>query len=204
MLGVFLETTSDVGAEHGGHTDRQQRPVRFSRKHRRQRLGHVATYERPFARHHLIQHRTERPPVAALIDGPALRLLRRHVGGGAQDHPGLRHRRCRDRRRLRHPRRHRAGRLQCLRQTEVQHLHDAIGAQLDVGGLEIAVDDPLFVRRFEGFGNLLRDGQRLIDWNGPLCNAISQCRPLDQLHDQRLGLVGLLEAIDRGDVWMIE
>ena len=29
------------------------------------------------------------------------------------------------------------------------------------------MDDALFVRGFECFGNLLGDGQRLIDWNRP-------------------------------------
>jgi hypothetical protein len=32
-------------------------------------------------------------------------------------------------------------------------------------GFEIAVNDPLFVRRFQGFRDLLRDGQGFIDRN---------------------------------------
>ena len=55
---------------------------------------------------------------------------------------------------------------------------------LDVGGLQIAMDDALLVRRFERLGDLLRDGQRLIDGNRPLRDAVGQRRSLDQLHDQ--------------------
>ena len=75
--------------------------------------------------------------------------------------------------------------LERLRQTEVQHLHHAVGAHFDVGGLEIAMDDALLVRGFEGFGDLLRDRKRLIDRNRPLRDAVGQRRPLDQLHHQR-------------------
>ena len=41
-----------------------------------------------------------------------------------------------------------------LRQSEVQHLHLAVRSDLDVGGLEVAVDDALLMGGFEGFGNL--------------------------------------------------
>ena len=94
---------------------------------------------------------------ARLSTGLPSRLLGTHVGRGAEDHPRLRHRRRRDGRRLRHIRATRADRLHRLRQAEVQHLHRAVGAHLDVGGLEIAVDDPLLVRRLERLGDLLRD-----------------------------------------------
>ena len=54
-------------------------------------------------------------------------------------------------------------RLHRFRQAEVEHLHRAVGADLDVGGLQIAVDDPLLVRRFERLRDLLRDRQRLVE-----------------------------------------
>ena len=37
---------------------------------------------------------------------------------------------------------------------------------LDVGGLQVTVNDALLVRGLESFGDLLRDGQRLVEWNG--------------------------------------
>ena len=54
-----------------------------------------------------------------------------------------------------------AAALERLGEAEVEHLHLAFGRDLDVGGLEIAVDDALVVRRFERLGNLPRDAERL-------------------------------------------
>ena len=72
-----------------------------------------------------------------------------------------------------------------LRQPEIQHLHRAVTPHLDIRGLEIAMDDPLFVRGFERLGDLLRDRQRLVDRNNSLSDAVREGRPLDQFHHQR-------------------
>ena len=48
-----------------------------------------------------------------------------------------------------------------LRQAEVEHLDRAVGADLDVGGLEIAMDDALLVRGLERVGDLPRDRRAL-------------------------------------------
>ena len=106
--------------------------------------------------------RTARQPnaqmSARLSTGLPLRLLRRHVGRGAEDHAAHRHRRRGDRRRIRQVRRVAAAaagsRLQRLREPEVQHLHRAVGADLDVRGLQVAVDDALLVRGLERLGDL--------------------------------------------------
>ena len=66
------------------------------------------------------------------------------------------------------------------------------------------MDDPLFMSRFEGFGDLLGDRQRVIDGDRPLRDAVGKRRPLDQLHDQSGGAVRSFQAIDRRDVGMIE
>ena len=84
-------------------------------------------------------------------------LLRRHVGRGAEDHAGcvlgraMAHasvksasRRCPGR-----PRR-----IERLGQAEVQHLDGAVGRDLDVGRLQIAMDDAAVVRRLERVGDL--------------------------------------------------
>jgi hypothetical protein len=42
-------------------------------------------------------------------------------------------------------------------QSEIQHLHRAIGRQLDIRRFQVAVNDAAFVRRFERIGDLLRD-----------------------------------------------
>jgi hypothetical protein len=51
---------------------------------------------------------------------------------------------------------------------------------------------------------LLGDGQRFIDRNRPLCDAISERGAFDQLKNQRTRGSGFFEAIDRSDVRMVE
>ena len=48
-----------------------------------------------------------------------------------------------------------------LREAEVEHLDDAVRGDLDVGGLQVAVDDRFFVGHFEGICDLARDVQGL-------------------------------------------
>ena len=77
-------------------------------------------------------------------------------------------------------------RLERLRETEVEHLHRAVGPQLHIRGLEIAVDDPQLVGGFERFGDLPRNRERFLDGNRSECDAIGKRRPLDELEDERL------------------
>ena len=87
-----------------------------------------------------------------------------------------------------------------LGQTEVEQLDRAARRDLDVGRLEIAVDDALVVRGFEAVGNLPGDLERLVERNRALLDPLRQRRTLDELHDQR----AVLDAVDRGDVRMVE
>jgi hypothetical protein len=113
--------------------------------------------------------------------------------------------RGRDRRRQRDARRraHRIGHER-FGEAEVEHLDRAVGPHLHVGRLQIAVDDALFVRGFECLGHLLRDRQRVIDPDGARGDAVSERRPFDQLHDERRGSGRPFEAVDGGDVRMVE
>ena len=89
----------------------------------------------------------EGPHVTTPVRGTSLRLLRRHVHCGAKDHADVGHHGGRrDRRRLRMARRRSDG-VQGLGKAEVQHLDRAIRPYFDVGGLQIAVDDPRLMRR---------------------------------------------------------
>ena len=54
-------------------------------------------------------------------------------------------------------------RVRELREAEVEHLHHAVRRDLDVRGLQIAMDDPLLVGGFERLGDLPRDRQRLVE-----------------------------------------
>jgi hypothetical protein len=65
-----------------------------------------------------------------------------------------------------------------LRQPKIEHLDRAIVADLDVGRFQIAMDDALLVSGFEGFSDLLGNGQRFVDWDWTLSNPISKRRTL--------------------------
>ena len=64
--------------------------------------------------------------------------------------------------------------------------------------------DPLLVRGLERLRNLLRDRQRLIDRDGALCDALREIVALDQFHHEGGDAPALFEAVDRGDVGMIQ
>ena len=95
-------------------------------------------------------------------------------------------------------------RIHRLRQTEVQHLHCAVRAHLDVGGLQVAVDDPLLVRRFQRLSDLLRDGECFVDRHGTLRDAIRERWALDEFHHQRRHAIALLEAVNLRDMRVVQ
>ena len=98
-----------------------------------------------------------------------------------------------------------AGRLQGLRQPEVQHLDSAVVAHLDVRRLEIAMDDALLVRRLERLGDLVGDWQRLVERNRATRDALRQIVALDQFHHERaVTPPALLQAVDCSDVRMVQ
>jgi hypothetical protein len=66
------------------------------------------------------------------------------------------------------------------------------------------VNDPLPVRGFKGFGDLLRNQQRFVQWNRATRNALRQILALDELHHERLDAVGVFEPVDRGDLRVIQ
>ena len=78
------------------------------------------------------------------------------------------------------------------------------GADLDVRWLQIAVDDALLVRGFEGLGDLLRDRQRLIERDWPARDALGKIFALDELHDESRAAVGVFESVDGADVRVIQ
>jgi hypothetical protein len=73
-----------------------------------------------------------------------------------------------------------------LGQSEVEHLHRAIGSQLDAGGFQITMDDPLLMRGFQRRGDLPRDRQCFVVRNRSAGEAIGERWTVDQLQDERL------------------
>ena len=143
---------------------------------------------------------------ARLSAGSPLRLLRRHVRRGAQDHPdagviagvvivGD----CDDVRR------------DCARASSIAFARPKSStftvpslAHLDVRGLQIAMDDPLLVRRFERFGDLLRDRQRLVERDRAARDALRQVVALRRAPSRARDAVSFFEAVDARDVRVIQ
>ena len=144
----------------------------------------------------------ERPDVRASVHGLALGLLGRHVRRRAEDDPGPSGH-DRERWRIGDLGRHGVVR-QRLGETEVEDLDSALLGQLDVGGLQVAMDDAALVGVFERLRDLPRDPQGFFERDRALSDAVLKRRALDQLHDQRAGRVRVFEAVDRGDVRMIQ
>ena len=91
-----------------------------------------------------------------------------------------------------------------LGQAEVEDLHDPVGSHLHVGGLQVAVDDAALVGVLEGLRHLPGDGQRLLQREPALRDALGQGDALDELHDEGADALRLLEPVDDGDVRVLE
>ncbi len=95
-------------------------------------------------------------------------------------------------------------RHQGLGQAEVEDLDLPGRGHLDVGGLEVAVDDTLLVRCLEPFRDLQEERDRLVDRDRAAGDAIGQRLAVDQLHDQEARALLGLEAVQGGDVGVVE
>ena len=128
---------------------RQRAHVRLTVQNCRDRVGNRFAAERRLRRQHLVEHDAERPDVGPFVHRLSSRPVRRlmyaavpemtpasvgcapGVGGFVAS---------------------RLARLvgsRAFARPEVQQLHRAVLAHLDVRGLQVSMDDPLFVRGFE-------------------------------------------------------
>ena len=64
--------------------------------------------------------------------------------------------------------------------------------------------DPLLVRRLERPGDLTGDLEALVDRHRPAGDPLGERVALDELEHERLDPSRLLEAVDRGDVGVVE
>jgi hypothetical protein len=114
--------------------------------------------------------------IGARVDRSPFGLFRRHIGRSPEDDACCGHRWRGDRHRL-----SRASilesRVERLRQPKIQHLDDAVIANLDVRGLEVAMDDALLVCRFERVRDLLPDWNRFVERQRTPRDAIGKRRP---------------------------
>jgi hypothetical protein len=78
------------------------------------------------------------------------------------------------------------------------------GVTLNVGGLEIAVNDALLMRSFERLGDLGGESDRFIHREGAPRESVGQRFAVQELEDERRDPVRLLDAVDGGDVRMAQ
>ena len=162
--------------------------------------------KRQCARQHLVENRAEGKQVGAHVQFLAQRLLGRHVGRRT-------HRRARAGQVLR---RHRQGRrssrrghdglLYCrhLRQSEVEHLGmPALGDQ-DVRRLDVAVDDPLCVRRIQRVGDLDSQVQHLLHRHRCARDQVFERGSVQVFHDDERTTLGFIDLVNRADVGMVQ
>ncbi len=190
---------------------RKGRQIGLVLQHRGQRLGHVATLEGAPPAQRLEQAHSERPDVGAAVGRLPPGLLRRHVGGGAQQ-----------RARLSRAQRQGGGVRQLgtglrargavgisgPRQAEVEDLHLPLGGDHHIRRLEVAMDQAAIVGRFEAARDLVKQVDGPVDRQWAALQNLGQCFALDQFHDQEAGRltvdVSLFEAIEGRHVRVLQ
>jgi hypothetical protein len=91
-----------------------------------------------------------------------------------------------------------------LRETEVEELRLPTLGDEDVGGLDIAVDDAVLMRRVEAVGDLHGQLQQVFGREGLLAQVMLERAALHQLHDDELLAVVLADVEDGADAGMIQ
>ena len=207
LLRVALQAAVQQAPDSRRGRGGQGAPVDVLPHHRGEDVRDRLALEQLAAGQHLEEDGAESPNVGAFVDGLPARLLRRHVGCGAEQEAGLgaavgQRRRLRQRTatgsdpgRVARPR---------LGEAEVEHLHLAVRADLHVRGLEVAVDDPLLVGGLERLGDLLRDRHGLVERDAAAGDALREVLPLGQLEDEERLAALVLEAVEVGDRRVVE
>ena len=138
----------------------------------------------------------------SLVHRLAAGLLRAHVRGGAENDPRLRHADVRvivgDS--ATSPRAPGAA-SSALASPKSSTFTMPSGRELDVGRLQVAVDDALLVRGLERLGDLPGDERASSTGIGASSDSVGERRPLDQLHHQRIDAVAFFQPVDVRRCW---
>ena len=205
-LRIFFKAAMQYANERVGKRGRQTIPVRLLRDHGRDDVGRGLAVESAAPCQQFVEHDTERPDVGAPVDGETARLFRCHVRSRAEHDAGAGdtagecggvHQLCLAV----------WGSLERLGEPEVEHLHRAIRGQEDVGRLQVAVDNALFVSDVERLRDLPSDRQRIGNRDPAPArrgDQVGERLPVDELHHQRAGGARFLETMDVRDIRMIE
>ena len=171
IVGIFRERRANDPVEPWR---RDAAPGRCRRRLTLENGGHRARRrlagKRPRAGDHLVDHAPQREDVAPVIGVLALDLLRRHVVQRSEDRAGAGERRERRgwlRAVIDWPPKPLTGDAFTLANPKSSSFTDGAAPVAshdhDVGGLQIAVHDAGAMRPVERSGNLLRDGQRVVE-----------------------------------------
>src|SRR5439155_22188071 len=91
-----------------------------------------------------------------------------------------------------------------LGQAEVEHFGFAARGDIDIGGLDVPVDEALRVRRVESIDDLDREVEQLPERERFFANLVVERPALEQLeHEERTALV-VAKLVDGADVGMVE
>ncbi len=182
---------------------REEAEVDLARQDGREDVADRLAVEETLPGQHLEEDDAEGPDVRPAVDRLAAGLLGRHVGRRAEEDSRLR-RVGREGGGVLDLRGRGARRVHRLGEAEVEDLDLSVGRELHVGGLEVAVDDPLLVRGLERLGDLPRDGEGLVERERAALQPFGEVFALDELHDEGADAARLLEAVDRGDVGVLQ
>ena len=145
----------------------------------RLRVSGIRLNERRLAGDELVEQRTEREEIGAVVDTLPAELLGRHVVGGAHRHPRVGERRL----------------LRIVGDAEVGDLYLASAAQQHVVGFEVTVHEPARVQLLEAVCDLERDERRDPRWErSHLLERTGRVEPVDVLAGD-VGLAAPREAI---------
>ena len=172
----LLERAGENLPEALGNGHRLRDRVWGLRHHPGNHLRDALAREGVRAGQHLVEDDAEREEIRALVERVSERLLGAQVVERSDDHPlsGL----ARGRRGVLRPF------FQELRETEVEQLHPPVRPDDDVRGRDVAVEDPLLVRRLEAVEHLDADVEALVQGEAPLLHDLVDGEPLEVLEDE--------------------
>ena len=135
---------------------------------------------------HFVQHDAERVDVAAGIDGLALGLLGRKVSGRTHHRTGLGEAF--------------AGVTDGSGNAEIGDLHLAVAVYEHIARFDVPMDDASPVSKIKSSGDICTYGGGPPRRQRCLADQRRQRLPVDELHDDEVGVLALAPVIDRDDV----
>ena len=202
LLRVLLEASSQEHDERGRQVAREQTPFRLGANHGRQRVGDVFAGKRTRPRQHLEQHGAECPDVGAAIDrpspAPAPAPCRRRC---RESFPSLSRGRSASANSMRgRARRARIGSIAFAR-PKSRTFTTPSGRILMFAGLRSRWMMPARARPRAPPQSASRSAAPRRSQSRPAAIPVGEGRPLDQLHDERLGAARSSQTVDPPRCW---